>query len=115
MTSRLTPPPDWDPARGELHRCPSCKEEGCSFPHGPLRHVQCGCGHDWNDYEVTVKAEVERIRVCKNCINWEKFADREDGVCHRWPPVCIVDRGQILQSCFPSTYATTWCGEFSAT
>jgi hypothetical protein len=112
-SSRRDPPDGYTGNDTEWHECPSCHRIGGCHPHGLHREVLCGnCGHSWCD---DGKVPKDTSRICKNCVYWDQLPIKEDGICHRWPPVCIVDRGLVLESRFPSTYATTWCGEFSET
>lgn len=48
--------------------------------------------------------------VCKNCFFFAKFADVEEGRCHRNPPVAVSS----MHSYFASTRTNLWCGEYKA-
>ncbi|MCU0796332.1 MAG: hypothetical protein MUF31_10395 [Akkermansiaceae bacterium] len=55
-------------------------------------------------------------KACENCVHWNADAE-EDGECRRHAPQLItfeVDDEVHVESRFPITDKTDWCGDFEA-
>lgn len=55
-------------------------------------------------------------KTCASCAFW-KATDEEQGECRVRPPQAVVfrvDDETMVETCFPVTEASDWCGEFRA-
>lgn len=54
--------------------------------------------------------------TCAKCAHWNAKAS-DSGECRRQPPQAIsfkIDNETKVETCFPETSASDWCGEFKA-